>query len=170
MDARAWLIFKHGKEVVYDADTTLTLAAEDFQPFPPVPILHPSYMRFFKYEQQPFLVQVRRPSSPSPHFPCLFSLTRLLSITYMTWQELAVVRKQQGRCLRPFPTPVAHLLLRNIHHCYFRSGMPPLTITPHAQGVLFDYLPLTYTSVYSLVHVLTLTHLYSTYSSTCTYG
>ena len=56
---RAWLIGHPRREVVFDACTSLTLAREDFVRARPIPIVHPSYMRFLRYgEGQPLLVQV----------------------------------------------------------------------------------------------------------------
>ena len=58
MSERPWLIFEPGREVVYDEEKTLLISEAEFKPHPPVPVLHPSYARFLKYAQTPFLVQV----------------------------------------------------------------------------------------------------------------
>ena len=56
---RSWFLAHPGKEVVYDATELLLLYIGDFSHFKPIPIIHPSYMRFCKFGPcTPFLVQV----------------------------------------------------------------------------------------------------------------
>ena len=57
-DERAWLIFHEKKEFIHDARRKLIVHVDEIQKCKPVAILHPAYVRFFKYRQAPFFVQV----------------------------------------------------------------------------------------------------------------
>ena len=57
-DERAWLIFHKRRELIHDARLKIIVRFDEIVKCKPIAIVHPSYVRFLKYRQAPFFVQV----------------------------------------------------------------------------------------------------------------